>query len=138
VAGSRASKQSVAFAMGGVLGGVLLGYLHVFVLAYMALFTYSGYKYIGPWAFYLNGTASALLTAGVLGIPLGLIYPGVGARLALLIGGVGGAFLMHFGMTSTSEMASWTPISDALQLPLLFLVGVWLGSRLRVLRGART
>jgi hypothetical protein len=54
----------------------------------MARFTVSGYKYIGHWAFFLNGTASALLTAVILGIPLGLLLPRFAVRLAFVIGAV--------------------------------------------------
>ena len=118
--------------IGGLLGGLLLGYLHVFVLANMALLTVGGYKYAGQWAFFLNGTVSALLVAVMLGIPLGLFFPDVSARLALLAGGVAGAFLMYCGVVSASERWSWIPITDALQLPLLLLLGAWLGSRLPV------
>jgi hypothetical protein len=120
------------------VGGVLLGWIHVFVLAYMALFTVGGYKYVGTWAFFLNGTASAILTGIVLGIPLGVLLPRLSLRLALIIGAVAAVFLMYFGMRSGTDRLSWVPVTDALQLPLLFILSAWLGSRLRVARNAGT
>ena len=135
---SLAPRQSVAVLAGSVAGGVLLGWLHVFVLAYMALFTVGGYEYIGTWAFFLNGTASAILTAIVLGIPLGALLPRQSVRLALIIGAVAAVCLMYFGMPSATDRWSWVPVTDALQLPLLFIVGAWAGARLRMARSART
>jgi hypothetical protein len=104
----------------------------------MALFTARGYKYIGTWAFFLNGTASALLTAAVLGIPLGVLFPGFSVRLALVIGVVAGAFLLYFALPSGTPKWSWVPVTDAVQLVLLYILGAWLGSRLRAPRSAHT
>jgi hypothetical protein len=121
---------------GGIVGGLLLGYIHVFLLAIMALLTASGYRYIGQWAFFLNGTAAALFMALIVGIPLGLFIPGVRVRLALVLGGVAGAFLLYLGAGSASERWFWIPIADAVQLTLLLVLGIWLGSRLSVLYSA--
>jgi hypothetical protein len=133
----RTHRLTLAVLAGGIVGGLLLGWIHVFVLGYMALFTVSGYKYLGPWAFFLNGTASALLTAVILGIPLGLLMPRFAVRLALAIGAVAAVFLMYFGVLSATDRWSWVPVTDALQLPLLFTLGAWVGC-LRVPRHART
>lgn len=120
------------------MGGVFLGWLHVFVLAYMALLTVSGYKYVGVWAFFLNGTASAIVTAIILGIPLGVLLPRLSVRLALIIGAVAALFLIYSGVPSATNRWAWVPVTDALQLPLLFILGAWFGSRMRIARNART
>jgi len=83
---AKALRTNVVINIGGVLGGLLLGYIHVFVLAYMALLTVDGYKYIGKTAFFLNGTASALLMAVIVGIPMGVISHHLGVQLSVLIG----------------------------------------------------
>lgn len=65
VTGNPAPGMSLAFAGGGIVAGVFLGWVHVHVLANMALLTVGGYRYVGAWAFFLNGTASAIATAVV-------------------------------------------------------------------------
>ena len=123
-----------------MVGGALLGVIHVFVLAYMALFVSAGcYKYVGPWAFFLNGTASAFVTALIVGIPLGVLWPRLALPFALVAGAAAAIFLVYLGVLSTTIAELWwIPVTDALQLSLLFFLGAWLGVQLRVRRNART
>lgn len=121
--------MSLAFAGGGIVAGVFLGWVHVHVLANMALLTVGGYRYVGAWAFFLNGTASAIATAVVLGIPLGLLAPRLSVRLALIAGAVAALFLVYAGLPSATEHWSWVFLADALQLPLLLILGAWLVRR---------
>jgi hypothetical protein len=133
------NRDRVGVAAGGLLGGVLLGYAHVFVLAYMAfIVSIGGFKYVGEWAFFLNGTASALFTAMVVGLPLGCLLPRVAIPLALLIGTVAAIVLAYLGGVTTGERWWWVPLTDAVQVPIFLLLSAWLGCQLRVSRHART
>jgi hypothetical protein len=118
---------------------VLLGYLHVFVLAYMAfLVSAGGYKYVGVWAFFLNGTASALLAAAIVGIPLGFFLPRHAVALALFVGTVAAVILVYLGAVPVSDRGWWIPLTDAVQLPVLLTGTAWLGRRLRAPGNAHT
>jgi hypothetical protein len=132
--------QNPLVVAGGIVGGIVLGFIYVYVLVYMPfLVSGPGYKYVGPWAFFLNGTASAFLVALVVGIPLGALLPRLAVPLAVLASAIAVIFLIYFGppWTISSELW-WIPVTDALQLPLLFLLGAWFGSVLRVPLHART
>jgi hypothetical protein len=133
------NRDSISVVAGGIVGGALLGYLHVFVLAYMALLvSVGGYKYVGVWAFFLNGTASALVAGILIGMPVGIFLPRHAVALALVLGVVAAIILMYLGAVSLSERGWWIPLTDALQLPALLTMGAWLGSRLRLPENART
>ncbi len=133
------NRDSISVVVGGIVGGALLGYLHVFVLAYMALLvSVGGYKYVGVWAFFLNGTASALVAGIVVGMPLGFFLPRHAVALALVLGVVAAIILVYLGAVPLSERGWWIPMTDALQLPALLAVGAWLGSRLGQPENART
>jgi hypothetical protein len=133
------SASGVHVAVGGLAGGMLVGYLHVVVLGYMSLLvSHEGYKHVGGWAFFLNGTASALVTALVVGVPSGYLFPRRAVALAFVIGAVAGVFLVYLGVATASERWWWVSLTDALQLLILLLLGAWLGSRLPVYRDART
>ncbi len=134
------NKQKLSLLLGAVAGGVLLAWVYVFVVAYAALFISSGgYKHLGRWAFFLNGTASALLLALVTAVPLGAILPRLAMPLAGISGTVATVLFLYFGAESLLDARLWwVTVTDALQLGLIFLVGAWLGSRLRTLSIRRT
>lgn len=135
MAGARGRISIVA---SGIVGGALLAYLHVFILGYMALVSAGGYKYIGVWAFFLNGTASALVAGIVVGMPLGYFLRRHAVVLALVLGVVAAIILVYLGARPLSERGWWIPLTDALQLPVLLIVSAWLGSRLHAYDNART
>ncbi len=134
------NKQNLSLLLGAVAGGVLLAWVYVFVVAYAALFISSGgYKYLGRWAFFLNGTASALLLALVTAVPLGAILPRLAMPLAGISGTVATILFLYFGAESLLDARLWwVTVTDALQLGLIFLAGAWLGNRLRTLSSRRT
>src|SRR5256885_12366302 len=122
------SRDNVRVIAGGVVGGMLVGYLHVFVLAHLAFLISAGaYKYVGALAFFLNGTASAFLTAMIVGVPIGSLLPRLAVALALVIGAVAAAVLVYLSAVTTSERWWWVSFTDALQLPVLLILGAWLG-----------
>jgi hypothetical protein len=125
--------------VGGLVVGLLVGYLHVFVLGYMTLFvSHGGYKYFGAWAFLLNGTASAFVTAFVVGIPLGYLLPRRAITLALVVGAGAAVLLVCLGILTASARWWWVPVMDALQLFVFLLGATWLGLRLPTYRELRT
>src|SRR6266853_4976644 len=126
------NKQNLFLLLGAVAGGVLLAYIYVFVVAYAALIISSGgYKYLGRWAFFLNGTASSLLLALVAAVPLGAILPKA-MPVAWISGTVATVLFLYFGAESLLDARLWwVTVTDALQLGLMFLAGAWLGTRLR-------
>jgi hypothetical protein len=134
------NKQNLSLLLGAVAGGVLLAYIYVFVVAYAALIISSGgYKYLGRWAFFLNGTASALLLALVAAVPLGAILPRLAMPVAWISGTVATVLFLYFGAESLLDARLWwVTVTDALQLGLIFLAGAWVGSRLRTLSSRRT
>jgi len=132
------ARDRISVVAGGIVGGALLAYLHVFILGYMALVFAGGYKYIGVWAFFLNGTASALVAGIVVGMPLGYFLRRRAVVLALVLGVVAAIILVYLGARPLSERIWWIPLTDALQLPVLLIVSTWLGSRLHAYDNART
>ncbi|SRR6266487_2027387 len=132
------ARDRISVVAGGIVGGALLAYLHVFILGYMALVSAGGYKYIGVWAFFLNGTASALVAGIVVGMPLGYFLRRHAVVLALVLGVVAAIILAYLGARPLSERIWWIPLTDALQLPVLLIVSTWFGSRLHAYDNART
>jgi len=136
----RVPSLGLPVILGGALGGVLLGFVHSFVLAYMALLvSVQGAKVFGRFAFILNGTASALLMALVLGVPLGYLTPRFATPIAILSGTVAAVFLLSFSLpVVVAQFSWWVSLADGLQLPVLLIAGAWFGSRLRAPDNVRT
>jgi hypothetical protein len=131
-------KRNPFLVLGAVVAGVLLAYIYVFVVAYAAPIIYRSFRYLGQWAFFLNGTASALLLALVTAVPLGAILPRLAIPIAWIAGTVASALFLYFGAESLRDALWWVTVTDALQLGLMFLGGAWLGSRLRTPSANRT
>jgi hypothetical protein len=134
------NKLNISLLLGAVAGGVLLAFIYVFVVAYTALIIESGgYKHLGRWAFFLNGTASALLLALVGAVPLGAILRRLAMPVAWISGTVGTVLFLYLGAESLLDARLWwVTVTDALQLGAIFVAGAWLGSRLRIPTGGRT
>jgi hypothetical protein len=119
--------------------GALLTQVFVMLQGHVALLQPFSYGQMGAWAFFLNGTVTALLIGLLVAIPLGALLQHQAMRVAGIVVATGTLLFILLSIEVKLELGFhwitvWITVTDALQLVVLFLAGAWLGSRLRIPR----